>query len=204
MMASHGEMWGQRMPEVPEEKPASGKAPAAPAVATPIPPSDVPWESKLVDQLKSAFGEGIRKAATYADQNYLVVDRTVCLPVLLALYDAGYTFFTDLTAAHYPKDELPFEVIWILYSIKDNQRIRVKARFAEGEEAPTATGRWEGANWTEREVFDMYGIRFSGHPDLRRILMPEEWNGYPLRKDYPVQQQDTEWVQKNLGIESGR
>ena len=73
-----------------------------------------------------------------------------------------------------------------------------------GEEVRSETGRWAAANWMEREVYDMFGIRFAGHPDLRRILLPDDWTGHPLRKEYGIQQQDTDWVRKNLGIESGR
>ena len=178
-------------------------APAAPAA--PKPPTKLPWESALVDQLRGVFGSGIREAATYAGQNYLVVDGSICHQVLLSLNEqSGFHSLTDLTAVHYPKDEKPFEMVWILFSMTANERVRVKARFAEGEEVPTATDRWAGANWMEREVYDMFGIRFAGHPDLRRILLPDEWTGHPLRKDYGVQQQDAVWVQKNLGIESGQ
>ncbi len=88
--------------------------------------------------------------------------------------------------------------------MSSKERVRVKARFAEGEEVPTATDLWAAANWMEREVYDMFGVRFAGHPDLRRILLPEDWTGYPLRKDYDLQKQDTDWVRKNLGIESGQ
>jgi NADH-quinone oxidoreductase subunit C len=202
------------MSDVPQEnlpQPAAEQAPkpAAPAAAAPAPappkPVAVPWEGALVESLKSAYGPGILEAATYLDQNYLVVDRSVCHQVLSALrLQHGYTMITDLTAVHYPKDPLPFEIVWILYSIPKLARIRVKARFAEGEEAPTLTDQWVGANWMEREVFDMFGVRFAGHPDLRRILLPDEWTGHPLRKDYDVQLQDSIWVKKNLGIESGQ
>jgi NADH-quinone oxidoreductase subunit C len=151
------------------------------------------------------YGPGILEAATYLGQNYLVVDRAVCHDVLAALREQfGYRSLTDLTAVHYPKDALPFEMVWILYSMETEERVRVKARFAEGDEVPTLTDLWVGANWMEREVFDMFGIRFAGHPDLRRILLPDDWTGYPLRKDYGVQLQDDVWVQKNLGIESGQ
>ena len=197
------------MPEVPEgnlPNPGAENTAAAPTPAAAAPkPAPVPWDSALVQQLKNVFGSGIRDAATFAGQNYLVVDRSVCHEVLLNLSgQPDYTSLTDLTAVHYPKDELPFEMVWILFSMSANERVRVKARFADGEEVPTVTDRWVGANWLEREVFDMFGIRFAGHPDLRRILLPEEWTGYPLRKDYGAHQQDTDWVRKNLGIESGQ
>jgi NADH-quinone oxidoreductase subunit C len=202
------------MSEVPEEnlpKPVSETPPAparppaaAPAAAAPK-PAAVPWESATIDSLKSAYGPGILEAATYLGQNYLVVDRSVCHQVLAALrLQHGYASITDLTAVHYPKDALPFEMVWILYSMPNETRVRVKARFAEGEEVLTLTDQWVGANWMEREVFDMFGVRFAGHPDLKRILLPDEWTGYPLRKDYDVQLQDSVWVNKNLGIESGQ
>ncbi len=189
----------------PETVPAT-PAPVAAAAAKPAPkPAPVPWDCALVDELKGVFGAAICEALTYAGQNYIVVDRAVCLDVLGRLSDRmGYNVLTDLTAVHYPKDALPIEMVWMLYSMAANERVRVKARFADGEEVPTATNRWLGANWMEREVFDMFGVRFTGHPDMRRILLPEEWTGHPLRKDYGLQQQDTVWVQKNLGIESGR
>jgi NADH-quinone oxidoreductase subunit C len=197
------------MSEVPEGNPPipapeKTPAPAAPAAAAPK-PVPLPWNSALVKRLKDAYGDGICNAATFAGQNYLVVDRSICHDVLLNLYEQeGYTSLTDLTAVHYPKDELPFEMVWILFSMETNERLRVKARFADGEAAPTVTDRWAGANWMEREVYDMFGIGFTGHPDLRRILMPEGWTGHPLRKDYEAHKQDDAWVRENLGIESGQ
>jgi len=95
-------------------------------------------------------------------------------------------------------------VVWILYSFPQNERIRVKAAYADGEAVPSAVSIWPAANWLEREVYDMFGIRFDGHPNLKRILLPDGWEGHPLRKDYGIIQQDQKWVQINLGIESGQ
>jgi len=91
-----------------------------------------------------------------------------------------------------------------LYSFSRNERVRVKVLIADGFQPETAVGVHLTANWLEREVYDMFGIEFAGHPDMRRILMPDEWQGYPLRKDYGILQQDQRWVRENLGIESGQ
>lgn len=97
----------------------------------------------------------------------------------------GYGFLADLTATD-EEIEPRFEVVYNLLSHTNMSRIRVKTRVHAGEEVPTATGLWMAANWPEREVFDMFGVRFSGHPHMRRILMDDRWVGHPLRKDYPL------------------
>ena len=79
-----------------------------------------------------------------------------------------------------------FVVVYQLFSLQGKDRIRIKLRLNENEDAPSVTGLWKAANWLEREVFDMYGIKFSGHPNLRRILLDERWIGHPQRKDYPI------------------
>ncbi len=156
-------------------------------------------------RLKQRHGSGIREASTYLGQDYIVVERSIAYDVLLALRDEDeFDYLVDVTAVHYPQREQQFDVVWILYSFARNQRIRVKTQITESEGAPSVVTIWSAANWLEREVFDMFGITFDGHPDLRRILLPEGWKGYPLRKDYGIIQQDQEWVKINLGIESGQ
>ena len=176
------------------------------APAKPAGPAVESWESDLVSSVRQQFGSGVREANTYLGQNYFVVGADVIEDVLLMLRDeAQFDYCVDLTAVHYPERQgQEFEVVYILYSFPRNQRIRVKTAIAEGESIPSAVALWPAANWLERECFDMFGIRFEGHPDLRRILLPEEWKGHPLRKDYSILQQDNEWVQINLGIESGQ
>ncbi len=97
-----------------------------------------------------------------------------------------YGFLSDITAVDEYPENPRFEVVYNLFSVTRFWRIRLKVRAAENEQVPTAVGVWPAANWAEREVFDMFGIKFKGHPDLRRILMDERWVGHPLRKDYPL------------------
>jgi NADH-quinone oxidoreductase subunit C len=159
----------------------------------------------MVGKLKSQYGSGIREANSYLGQNYMIVEPTLVRELLQILRDQEqFDYCVDITAAHYPDREKQFDIIWILYSFSRNERIRVKIMVADGETVPSAVSLWTTANWLEREVFDMFGIRFDGHPDLKRILLPDGWKGHPLRKDYGIIQQDQEWVRANLGIESGQ
>lgn len=99
-----------------------------------------------------------------------------------------YVAFSDVTAADFfPGRDPRFDVVYHLVSPHRRERVRVKVAVADGEPVPTMTELWPGAGWPERELFDLFGIVFEGHADLRRLLMPEDWEGYPLRKDYPVQ-----------------
>jgi len=196
-------------PKVPAGKPVAG-APAASAEkphaapAKPAGPAPVPWESPMVTKLKRQYGSGM-EASTYLGQNYLVLDSSITHEVLQILRDEEqFDYCVDLTAVHYPSREKQFDLVWILYSFARNERVRVKTMIADGEAFPSSVAIWPTANWLEREVFDMFGISFDGHPDLKRILLPDGWRGYPLRKDYGIIQQDQEWVQINLGIESGQ
>ena len=159
----------------------------------------------MVGKLKGQYGSGIREANSYLGQNYMVVEPSIVSEVLQILRDREqFDYCVDITAVHYPDREKQFDLIWILYSFPGNERIRVKTMIADGESVTSAVSVWATANWLEREVYDMFGIRFDGHPDLKRILLPDGWKGYPLRKDYGIIQQDQEWVRANLGIESGQ
>lgn len=158
----------------------------------------------MVARFKRQYGSGI-EALSYLGQNYMVVDRSLLPNLLMQLRDdEKFDYCVDVTAVHYPKREKQFDVVWILYSFAKNERVRVKTMIGEGESLPSAVSIWPTCNWLEREVFDMFGIKFEGHPDMKRILLPDGWNGHPLRKDYGIIQQDKEWVQINLGIESGQ
>lgn len=124
---------------------------------------------------------------TGQDMASFIVDKDAIIDVLRTLKestDLAFTMPLDLFAVDYPRREKRFDVIYQLYSLKNNERIRIKVRVAEDEPIPTGTGIYKGLNWYEREVFDMYGIVFDGHPNLRRILTHEAFQGHPLRKDY--------------------
>jgi NADH-quinone oxidoreductase subunit C len=136
---------------------------------------------------------------SYAEVQTADADRTPTIQVpvaaleqtCLALRDTPgleYVAFSDVTAADFfPRREPRFDLVYHLVSPHRRQRVRVKVAVAAGERVPTMTAIWPGADWPEREVFDLFGIVFEGHPDPRRLLMPEDWEGHPLRKDYPVQ-----------------
>jgi NADH-quinone oxidoreductase subunit C len=185
-------------------KPAAAK-PAAPPASKPAPPKPEPWDSELVRSLKSQYGSGIREASTYAKQNNLLVDSSLVYEILMRMRDDQlFDYCVDITAVHYPKRDAQFDIVYVLYSFHNNERLRIKTQIKDGERLRSAFGLWPTANWLEREVFDMFGIEFDGHPELKRILMPDDWNGHPLRKDYGILQQDQEWVKANIGIESAQ
>lgn len=202
---SPGEAPGQT--EKPAAKPTPKPAAAAHA-APPKPPATMaatPWDSELSRQLKERFGEEITECSTYLGQNFVVAKPEAVAPVIEFLkMEEDFDYLVDVTAVDYPKRTPRFDLIYILYSFSRNERIRVKTAVADGARPQSVTGIHLTANWLEREVFDMFGIQFEGHPDLRRILMPDEWQGYPLRKDYSILKQDESWVRENLGIESGQ
>jgi NADH-quinone oxidoreductase subunit C len=189
-------------------KPASTATPAAPPkAAAPKPPVvlQTPLDNELVQRFRAKFGCVLLEATEDRKQAILTVDRACLVEIALYLRDEEkFDLLADQTAVDWPKREKRFDVVLDLYSFAKNERVRVKVHAADAEQVPSVVSVWPAANWQEREVFDMFGIVFSGHPDLKRILLPDEWQGYPLRKDYDILQQDTAWVRENLGIESGQ
>ena len=110
--------------------------------------------------------------------------------------NCGFDFLVDITAVDYPERSERFDLVYILYGFERKERIRVHTQAAE--RVLSIAGVFAGADWLEREVFDMFGILFEGHPNLKRILLPEDWEGHPLRKEYPIAQPDEAWVAANL------
>jgi len=121
----------------------------------------------------------------------IYVDRVAIREACSLLRDdptCPFNFLSDVTCVDWYPSEPRFEVVYHLLSIPRKERVRLKVRLESGSPAvESVTSVWPGANYFEREVFDLFGIRFTGHPYLRRILMPEDWEGHPLRKDYPVE-----------------
>lgn len=147
------------------------------------------WE-QLLQGLQNDLGGAIlsiqKPQSDCVDMPTITVELSSLISALTFLKDRyGYSFLTDLTATDEEVDPR-FLLVYHLMHLESKARVRIKAPVAEGQKAPTAIGVWPGANWAEREIFDMFGIQFEGHPDLRRILLDERWEGHPLRKDYPL------------------
>jgi len=187
--------------------PAAAKPPAAAPPRPPAPPKEGPvaLDNELVKRYKEKFGPAILEAWSDRKQAILVVARELLAEIALHSRDEEkFDWLSDLTAVDWPKREKRFDIVLNMYSFEKNERLRLKAHAGADERVPSVQGVWSTANWMEREAYDMFGIVFEGHPDLKRILLPEEWQGYPLRKDYDILTQDTAWVRENLGIESGQ
>jgi NADH-quinone oxidoreductase subunit C len=162
-------------------------------------------DNELVQRLKARFGDAIREASLDRKQAIVLIAVEQLREISRYCRDEEkFDMLVDLTAVDWPKREKRFDVVLNLYSFAKNERLRLKAQAGETEPAPSVCEIWPAANWMERECYDMFGIVFEGHPDLKRILLPDEWQGHPLRKDYDILKQDTDWVRENLGIESGQ
>lgn len=144
----------------------------------------------FLDQLRERYADQVFGVYEHAGQRYAHVRRDRILDLLRTLRDeGGFDCLTDLSAVDYLDRGRPerFCVVYNLMSLATGARTRLKAFVPEGDpEIDSASPLWKAAPWAEREVFDLFGIRFRGHPDLRRILLPDAYEGHPLRKDYPL------------------
>ncbi len=154
-------------------------------------PGDGPfWDDGSAEaRVKAALPDAVDEVIEFRGERTLVVKAARVFDVLAHLRDddaCPFDMLTDVTAVHWPDRGRPFEVAWLLYSLPGNRRLRVKVRVGEDEPVPSGVPLWPAAGWLERECYDMFGIRFEGHPDHRRILMPDDFEGWPLRKDFPL------------------
>jgi len=163
------------------------EAPAGPP--DPPPPADLPVPA-FVTGVQAAIPEGVEQTSAWVGDWTLMVRAARLVEVARHLRDAAdarFDFCSDVTASDWPARSQRFDVIYCLYSTSLRHRVRLKVRAADGEPVPSVTGVWPAANWLEREVWDMFGVNIVDHPDRRRILMPDEWQGHPQRKDYPLE-----------------
>jgi len=147
------------------------------------------YSKEAADRLKQEFGDKVLDISEFRDEITVLVEAASIRDVAFFCRDTDGLDFEILSALpgvdYYPEDKR-FGVNYILLSLKHNKRIRLQIRVDEDEDVPSVTPVWPNANWPEREVYDMFGVKFSDHPDLRRILLPYDWTGYPQRKDYPL------------------
>jgi NADH-quinone oxidoreductase subunit C len=161
--------------------------------------------SALIASLQDAVpGAQLESAPTIDLQPTIVVPAEAMPAVARALrdrQDLAFSVLVELTAVDFWPTEPRFELIYIMLSLAHRARVRIKVRLnAESAHVATVSDVWPVANWLEREVWDLFGIVFDGHPDPRRLLMPEDWDGFPLRKDYPVQIRKTPTASEPLQV----
>jgi NADH-quinone oxidoreductase subunit C len=182
--------------------PAAAGAPKPPVKKKEEGPKPVDASNhSLVKRLKETLGEAVIEASEFLGQLSIRIARPRIVEVCEALKadsETPFNYLSDLTCVHYPDNkEAPFEVVYNLYSISKNERVRLKVN-TNGEGVESVTSVWPAADWLEREVYDLFGVVFHNHPDLRRILLPPDWDGHPLRKDYPLEFIENRWTENHL------
>lgn len=146
-------------------------------------------EKTILERLRKEFLDGVRETSTSLGDEVAVIDKEALLQVATFLRDGPgeFSLLLDLTCVDYAGEELRFEMVYHLFSLSRNRRLRIKTRLEERDlRISSLTSLWKNANWLEREVYDLFGVHFEGHPDLRRLFMYDGFEGHPLRKDYPL------------------
>lgn len=150
-------------------------------------------EREVITKVRERFPSEVRDSLVFRDEATLVVQKDAILEIMRYLHDdLAFDLLTDLCGMDHFPNYPRFEVVYHLYSVKRNDRVRVKASLEEGDTISTVESIWRGANWYEREAFDMLGIVFENHSSLKRILLWDEFDGHPLRKDFPTEGRDFE------------
>ncbi len=147
---------------------------------------DVIAENATALTVAQQLPDAIVDAQMAVDGPVLFIRPTQILAVCQLLKEAGFERVSGITAVDWWPKEPRFEVIYLLHSLRQNKRLRLSVRLGENDEIESVCSVWRGANWYEREVFDLFGVQFRNHPNLERIMMPPDWEGHPLRKDYPI------------------
>jgi NADH-quinone oxidoreductase subunit C len=150
-------------------------------------------ENVAIKKLIEKFPDCVSEVKTFREEVTATVTKKNINQICKFLYfdpDLRYDFLTDLCGVDLFPQRPRFEVVYLLYSMKNNQRLRLKVKVEEAESIPSVQSLWKAANWAEREAYDLFGIMFESHPDLRRILLWDGYEGHPLRKDYPVKGPD--------------
>jgi NADH-quinone oxidoreductase subunit C len=163
-------------------------APPAGPPDPPPPPGVAP--PSFITTLQARWPLAVAGLSYWVSDWTVIVDRAAIVDVARHLRSdpaAAFDMCSDITATDWPPRAERFDVVYCLFSLTHGHRVRLKVRVPDGIAVASVTAVWPAANWLEREVFDMFGIPFAGHPDLRRILMPDEWQGHPQRKDYPLE-----------------
>ena len=144
---------------------------------------------QTIQLIRKRFPDAVVRTGEYRDQHWAELRATGLREVCRWLRDdtsADYDLLLDVTAVHWPQESQPIEIVYHLYSHSRNDRLRLKTRTGDQGPVPSLADLWKSAEWNERETYDMFGVEFEGHPDLRRILMPDDYTGYPLRKEFPL------------------
>lgn len=149
--------------------------------------------AEVVQKLKDSMAQTILEEIQYLGQTTLEIRKDDLKQTLTLLKQSGFEVLMDLTAIDYLVPTVRTKIVYWLHNPTNFERIRIVFFIAREEPLPSVTDLWEGADWYERELFDMFGVHFEGHPDLKRILMPDDWRGHPMRRDYSLSEEPVEF-----------